>query len=78
MDTINWNALDIWTIRDQITIIPEDIDNYEKENPMPKDPIYGFESFKNDIINCKGTLTLHGDVKEETAQWVAEFVNEFM
>lgn len=55
-------------------ISKEDIREYMKENPMPKDPEYSQEDLISDITQSGGFLTLSDAMQPETREYVAELI----
>ena len=49
---------------------------YIKEHSMPKDPEVTKQDLIQDISNSSGLYTLSADAKEETADYVADMLNE--
>ena len=57
-------------------ISEEQIRKYLKEHPMPEDPAYSVEEMVSDITNSTGALTLPDETRDETANFVADLINE--
>ena len=57
-------------------ISKEDIREYMKENPMPKDPEYSPEDLIIDVTKSSGFLKLPDAMQPETRGYVAELIGE--
>lgn len=72
-----YNSFDMEAINPEyLGISKEDIREYMKENPMPKDPEYSPEDLIGDVTGTTGFLTLSDAMKQETREYVAELIGE--
>ena len=62
----------------EVGISKEDIREYMKENPMPKDPEYSQEDLIGDVTGTTGFLPLSDAMKPETREYVDELIGELM
>lgn len=61
-----------------LEIAKDDLVDYIKENPMPKDAKYSQEDFIYDVIHSSGFYSLPSGVKEKTVEYVADVLNDFI
>ena len=59
-------------------ISEQDIEQYLKEHPMPVDPEYSVEDMIGDVTQSSGFYTLPRNIKQETADFIADMLNEIV
>ena len=78
----------VWLAQESITceaINPEylnlneqELEEYFKKHPMPKDNAYSQDELMFDLLNSSGTYILPDDIKTETASYVEDLLNELV
>ena len=56
----------------------EAIEKYLEEHPYPEDPNYPVEFMIGDITQSSGFYCLPDDIKDETADFVAQLISDLM
>jgi len=56
-------------------ITKEELEDYLKKHPMPKDPAYSEKDLMGDLLYSSGMYTLPEDIKEETIEYIEELLN---
>jgi len=59
-------------------ITREQIEEYMKEHPYPDDPNYGVESMIGDVMQSSGFYCLPKDIRDDTAEWIADLIGELI
>jgi len=73
-ESVTWETIN----PEFLGITREQIEEYMKEKPMPKDPNYSKEDLIGDITQSSGFLTIPENTKEETREYVAELLNALL
>jgi len=55
-----------------------ELNDYLKKHPFPKDPNYSVDDLKNDLLFSSGLYTLPNGVKEETVEYIEDLLNELV
>ena len=73
-ESVTMNAID----PEYLSITEEEIREYMKEHPMPKDKNYSEEDLISDITNSSGFYCLPDGTKEETREYVKQLLNDLI
>ena len=56
---------------------PDEVKEYIKEHPFPKDESYSVDDFLYDLTTS-GSWTLPDDIKKETGEYIAELIYDLI
>lgn len=59
-------------------ITREKMEEYLKEHPMPDDPEYSLEDMIGDITGSSGFYILPNKIQDDTANFIATLIGDFM
>lgn len=73
-ESVGGNAIDPSM---DLMVDEDEIENYIKKNPFPESENYTKDDFINDMLSS-GFLELPNNLKDETEDYIAEFIEEYL